>query len=112
MALDKCRGAHANIAKLQLKCQETQMSTPKTPAHRYLLEKIKRYNNNDVDQLSSGLTDADIKARVPYRQNRAVLFHSSFFHQTDAPKFKAGYTNRRINYTLLFGFRQSEICSA
>lgn len=42
--------------------------------------------------------------RVPHRQNRAVIFHSDLFHKTDSLTFKPGYTNRRINLTLLFGF--------
>jgi hypothetical protein len=40
---------------------------------------------------------------VPYRCNRAVIFDSALFHQTDIFKFRKGYTNRRINLTLLFG---------
>lgn len=40
---------------------------------------------------------------VPYRCNRAVIFDSALFHQTDEFKFRKGYTNRRINLTLLFG---------
>ena len=47
---------------------------------------------------------------MPHKRNRAVLFHSSHFHQTDTFKFKPGYTNRRINFTLLFGFLQANIC--
>ena len=40
---------------------------------------------------------------VPYRGNRAVLFNSALFHETDAIKFKQGYENRRVNMTYLFG---------
>ena len=40
---------------------------------------------------------------VPYRENRAVLFESRLFHHSDAPKFRGGYENHRINVTLLFG---------
>ncbi len=43
--------------------------------------------------------------RVPYRQNRAVLFNSDLFHRTDTIRFKEGYENRRINITMLFGQR-------
>ena len=45
------------------------------------------------------------RVRVPYRQNRAVLFNSDLFHSTDHFHFKDGYTDRRINITLLFGQR-------
>lgn len=41
--------------------------------------------------------------RVPYRCNRCVLFDSTYFHATDDLHFKDGYTNRRINCTLLYG---------
>lgn len=41
--------------------------------------------------------------RVPYRENRCVLFDSKLFHTTDEIHFKPGYCNRRVNVTLLFG---------
>lgn len=41
---------------------------------------------------------------VTYKQNRAIIFESELFHRTGMNiKFKPGYTNRRINFTLLFG---------
>jgi hypothetical protein len=40
---------------------------------------------------------------VPYRENRAVIFSSRLVHYSDAPVFKEGYENHRINITLLFG---------
>jgi hypothetical protein len=42
---------------------------------------------------------------IPYRANRAVIFDSDLFHETDRIAFKDGYLNRRINITLLFGRR-------
>ena len=45
---------------------------------------------------------------IPYRANRAVIFDSDLFHETDTIRFKPGYENRRINVTLLFGRRQSQ----
>jgi tetratricopeptide (TPR) repeat protein len=42
---------------------------------------------------------------VPHRANRAVIFDSDLFHETDAIHFQDGYTNRRINLTLLYGRR-------
>jgi hypothetical protein len=42
---------------------------------------------------------------VPYRANRAVIFDSDLFHETDSIRFKDGYLNRRINVTLLYGWR-------
>jgi tetratricopeptide (TPR) repeat protein len=43
--------------------------------------------------------------KIPYRSNRAVLFNSDLFHETDDIAFKEGLTNRRINVTLLYGHR-------
>jgi tetratricopeptide (TPR) repeat protein len=42
---------------------------------------------------------------IPHRQNRAVIFNSSLFHETDAIHFRPEYENRRINVTMLFGKR-------
>ena len=69
------------------------------------------FNSANVDADSLGFKESDIKRKVPYKQNRAVLFHSSYFHETQRHKFKPGYTNRRINYTLLFGYAESIRCS-
>jgi tetratricopeptide (TPR) repeat protein len=44
---------------------------------------------------------------VPYRCNRAVIFDSDLFHETDKIRFKPGYPNRRINVTMLYGLRKS-----
>jgi hypothetical protein len=43
--------------------------------------------------------------KIPYRANRAVLFNSDLFHETDDIAFKEGLTHRRINITLLYGHR-------
>ena len=43
--------------------------------------------------------------KIPYRENRAVIFDSDLFHRTDTLRFKPGYENRRINVTMLFGRR-------
>jgi tetratricopeptide (TPR) repeat protein len=43
---------------------------------------------------------------VPYRANRAVIFDSDLFHETDRISFREGYENRRINVTLLYGRRE------
>ena len=46
--------------------------------------------------------------RVPYRENRCVLFDSSLIHITDELHFKPGYENRRVNVTLLYGRARSQ----
>jgi hypothetical protein len=43
--------------------------------------------------------------RVPYKQNRCVLFNSSYIHHSDAVHFKTGFHNHRINIGLFFGRR-------
>jgi len=48
------------------------------------------------------------EVKIPYRGNRAVIFNSDLFHETDEISFKEGYTNRRINITLLYGYRHRE----
>lgn len=42
---------------------------------------------------------------IPYRANRAIVFSSALFHETDRMHFKDGYENRRINITMLYGRR-------
>ena len=42
---------------------------------------------------------------IPYRDNRAVLFHSNLFHRSDAFHFEEGFENRRMNVAMVFGFR-------
>jgi tetratricopeptide (TPR) repeat protein len=60
--------------------------------------------NSDPEKLKAYLKVHDARAvRVPYRENRCVLFDSSLVHVTDELKFKPGYENRRVNITLLYG---------
>jgi tetratricopeptide (TPR) repeat protein len=42
---------------------------------------------------------------IPYRANRAVIFNSDLFHETDQLRFRDDYESRRINVTLLYGRR-------
>lgn len=44
---------------------------------------------------------------IPYRENRAVIFNSDLFHETDRCAFKDDYESRRINVTMLYGYRRS-----
>jgi tetratricopeptide (TPR) repeat protein len=44
----------------------------------------------------------------PHRQNRALIFNSDLFHCTAPFRFAPGYTNRRINVTMLFGDRRDQ----
>jgi hypothetical protein len=61
----------------------------------YNVNSAKIYNY--LDQHSSNCVN------VPYRANRAVLFDSTLFHETDEIKFVDSYLGRRVNMTYLFG---------
>ncbi len=67
---------------------------------------FERYND-DVGSARDFLTQAGAQSiKIPYRTNRAVIFDSDLFHETDRIDFKEGYLNRRINLTLLYGRRE------
>jgi hypothetical protein len=77
--------------------------TPR-PAARLELGQIQQ--NKDQPEVLKEIRDFLSSAntvRIPYRENRAVLFHSNPYHQSDRPRFLEGYRNRRMNVTLLFG---------
>jgi hypothetical protein len=62
--------------------------------------------NSDSEAIRDFLTRGSAKPiRVPYRANRAVIFDSDLFHETDALHFEDSYLNRRINVTMLYGRR-------
>jgi len=62
--------------------------------------------NQDVIKIYKFLKDMNAKCiNVPYKFNRAVLFNSGYFHETDKIDFKNEYKGRRINNTYLFGSR-------
>ena len=44
---------------------------------------------------------------VPYRENRALIFNSNLFHESDRCLFRHDYESRRINITFLYGHRVS-----
>lgn len=48
---------------------------------------------------------------IPYRENRAVIFNSDLFHETDRCMFKDEYESRRINITMLYGYRRATYSS-
>ena len=67
-----------------------------------------KYNAAEDDILSFLTREKAKPITIPYRANRAVIFDSDLFHETDVIRFKPGYDNRRINVTLLFGRRQMQ----
>ena len=44
--------------------------------------------------------------KVPYRENRALVFNSDLFHESDTCVFRDEYESRRINITFLYGRRR------
>ena len=54
---------------------------------------------------SVGYYAYDDRLVVPHRCNRMVMFNSNLVHKTDDFSFRPGFTNRRINVTMLFGWR-------
>ncbi|WP_269623980.1 tetratricopeptide repeat protein [Prochlorococcus marinus] len=66
---------------------------------------FKTYNRN-VSKIREELKNSKGNTKViPHNENRAVIFNSNLFHETDNYEFKEGYENRRINITMLFGNR-------
>ena len=64
--------------------------------------------NNDEKKIRKELKKSKGNTNViPHNENRAVVFNSNLFHETDTYEFKEGYENRRINVTLLFGLREN-----
>ena len=63
------------------------------------------YNNNQEKIREEIIKSGGNKNIIPYNENRAVIFNSNLFHETDNIDFKDGYENRRINVTMLFGKR-------
>ena len=60
--------------------------------------------NGDEGQIRRFLSESGAKSiRVPYRENRCVMFNSTLFHETDRFAFNDAYQDRRINVTLLYG---------
>jgi hypothetical protein len=61
------------------------------------------YNHN-ADKIYAYLKSKQSKEQVvTYRCNRAVLFNSALFHETDVVHFEDTYVGRRVNMTYLFG---------
>jgi len=70
---------------------------------------FQQYNNPNAGQnIRDFLARSGAHAvTVPHRANRAVIFDSDLFHETDRITFKEGYLNRRINITMLYGLRET-----
>ena len=109
-------GVHADFAAVNVNFWITADDANLDPEHGGLViwDKpaplewtFERYNNVDTSEVREFLTRSDARSvTVPYRANRAVIFDSDLFHETDRISFKEGYQNRRINITLLYGLRE------
>jgi Flp pilus assembly protein TadD len=62
------------------------------------------YNNRP--EVLERYVAGDDRVVVPHRCNRMVMFNSNLVHKTDDFSFRPGFANRRINVTMLFGWRQ------
>jgi len=109
---------HADIAKVNVNFWITPDEANLEPDGGGLLLWDKRAPPEwGIDEFNTSSADGQAKIRqfledegaqcvkVPYRENRAVIFDSDLFHRTDTVRFKPGYENRRINVTMLFGKR-------
>ena len=62
------------------------------------------YNHASSERIYDYLGEARERSlKVPNRANRMLMFDSRLFHETDIYKFAPGFTNRRINLTMLYG---------
>ena len=60
-------------------------------------------HKHDLDHIQNELKRSKGPTEIiPYKENRAVIFNSRLFHETDNYEFKDGYQNRRINFAILF----------
>lgn len=66
------------------------------------------FNNNSTEIYNEIEKQGRRKSIIPYRENRAVVFNSDLFHETDCFDFRPDYQHRRINVTMLFGDRQHQ----
>ncbi len=69
---------------------------------------FKEYNSSKNEpKVREFLRNSGARAiTIPYRANRAVVFNSDLFHETDRFTFKDEYESRRLNVTLLYGRRE------
>jgi Flp pilus assembly protein TadD len=109
---------HADFAAVNVNFWITPDEANLDPAHGGLVVWDKpaplewtfaQYNSPGAGQaIRQLLAESGAKSvTVPYRANRAVIFDSDLFHETDQIAFKEGYLNRRINITMLYGTRES-----
>ena len=68
--------------------------------------RLNKYDQ-DIQRLRETMAQYDPqRVIIPYRQNRAILFNSDLYHESDEAHFGTGYENHRINMTFLYGSRR------
>ena len=73
------------------------------------MEINRRKNAPEIrDRIARHLESAE-RLVVPYRGNRAVMFHSNLFHESDRIRFRDSFEDRRVNVSLLFGRRGAAV---
>jgi hypothetical protein len=65
--------------------------------------------NERPDLIARYLRSRDARpVRIPYRENRAIVFNSDLFHATEPIRFRPEYEHRRVNITMLYGDRADD----
>ena len=107
--------AHADMAAINVNFWITPKSANLDPSSGGLVVynaeapegwDFKTYNGDTKKIYEEIQKHSERKTVIPYNENRAVIFNSNLFHETDNIDFKDGYENRRINVTMLFGERE------
>jgi len=109
-------GVHADLATVNLNFwvtpDEANLNASSGGLHVYeykpeLVNHDEFADVNSVDNIERNLhrlKESNAKRLTfAYKRNRAILFESSLFHQSDSFQFAGGFKNFRINFTLLFG---------
>ncbi len=92
-----------NEANLDLTCGGLTVWDKEAPKDWDFKDYNRRENTPKIMEFlrSSGASPVT----VPYRENRALIFNSDLFHESDRCLFRDGYDSRRINITFLYGHR-------
>ncbi len=69
-------------------------------------------NRPEVQAEIEAFLDGAPEIVIPYRCNRAVMFHSNLFHRSDRFTFADDFASRRVNISLLFGRRRRDLGDA
>ncbi|MEC9205794.1 MAG: tetratricopeptide repeat protein [Pseudomonadota bacterium] len=110
---NKCKGInlHADDAEVNLNLWISQESANLNPETGGLIIWDKFPNKNatfydfniNTASVAKQLEEKKIgSTKVPYRENRAVIFNSMLYHATDDYKFRDDYKDRRLNITFLY----------